>query len=347
MAGDGIGGLVGGAVASVAGAIGGALSTLGGLFFKAGATGARAGADRRALAAHLGPGQPLDGSTRTRMESAFGESFSQVRVHDDAPTAGLARDLGAQAFTLGEHVAFGQGSFRPGTPAGDALLAHELAHVVQQSGGVLSGATSATPDDAIRARRQSRCLRRDRSPVRANAGPTRAPASLARRPPPVSLRARGSPAGCGTGRRDAATHQPDVPRHHHGAPDERLPRSVDLRGALLRARIERHVSAGRQRRRYHTKFDLPPWNLPYTTKNGIVDGFTGPFPKGTTPTLTVQTLYGPGESRSTPSGYGRGTTLQDIAAKNTSLGFHEGQHGGKIIEFVSTSRSLRSRAESA
>jgi hypothetical protein len=125
--------------------VGGALSAIGGLFFKEGPGGARTGADRGALSARLGPGRPLDSAARTRMETAFGQSFGTVRVHDDTGAAGLARDLGAQAFTLGTHVAFAGGTYRPGTPVGDALLAHELAHVVQQ-GGEAAAPQAPAPD---------------------------------------------------------------------------------------------------------------------------------------------------------------------------------------------------------
>jgi hypothetical protein len=94
----------------------------------------RPGVDPAALAGQLGPGRPLDGSARARMESAFGHPFGDVRLHVDDRAAALSRELEARAFTLGSHVAFGAGQFHPGTPAGDALLAHELAHVVQQRG---------------------------------------------------------------------------------------------------------------------------------------------------------------------------------------------------------------------
>ncbi len=94
----------------------------------------RGGVDAEALAGRLGPGRPLDGSARGRMESAFGHPFGDVRIHVDDRAAALSRDLEARAFTLGTHVAFGGGEYRPGTPMGDALLAHELAHVVQQRG---------------------------------------------------------------------------------------------------------------------------------------------------------------------------------------------------------------------
>ena len=88
----------------------------------------------QAISRRLGTGQPLAGSQRTRMESAFGADFSGVRIHTDATAAALSRNLNARAFTVGQQVAFGRGEYRPGTPIGDALLAHELAHVMQQRG---------------------------------------------------------------------------------------------------------------------------------------------------------------------------------------------------------------------
>jgi len=116
------------------GILGGVISTIGGLFFKARGGGAK-NADPAAVRGRLGGWRSLDGSVRTRMESAFGVGFSGVRVHTD-PTAGrLSNDMNARAFTLGRDVAFGSGEYRPGTPAGDALIAHELAHVVQQGAG--------------------------------------------------------------------------------------------------------------------------------------------------------------------------------------------------------------------
>lgn len=68
------------------------------------------------------------------MERGFGQSFADVRVHDDSAAAGASARLGALAFTVGTDVTFAAGRFRPGTLAGKALIAHELAHVVQQRG---------------------------------------------------------------------------------------------------------------------------------------------------------------------------------------------------------------------
>ena len=87
------------------------------------------------VAAQLGSGSALDGAARLKMESAFHADFSGVRVHADRQGAKLSDHLDARAFTVSNHVAFGAGEYGPGTLVGDALLAHELAHVVQQRGG--------------------------------------------------------------------------------------------------------------------------------------------------------------------------------------------------------------------
>ncbi len=116
------------------GLLGGAAALFGGLFFKAREGGPSGRPDPRAVQARLGTGRPLAGSVRSRMQSGFGRSFSGVRVHTDATASRLSDRFNARAFTVGSHVAFGSGEYRPGTPVGDALVAHELAHVVQQRG---------------------------------------------------------------------------------------------------------------------------------------------------------------------------------------------------------------------
>ncbi len=77
-------------------------------------------------------GAPLPLPLRRYMEPRFGADFSAVRVHTDAEAARLSQRLGARAFTTGEHVFFGAGQFQPDTMAGRELVAHELAHTVQQ-----------------------------------------------------------------------------------------------------------------------------------------------------------------------------------------------------------------------
>jgi hypothetical protein len=66
------------------------------------------------------------------MEARFGHDFSKVRIHSDAPAARSAADLNARAYTFGESIVFGQDQYYPRHPEGQRLLAHELAHVVQQ-----------------------------------------------------------------------------------------------------------------------------------------------------------------------------------------------------------------------
>jgi hypothetical protein len=80
-------------------------------------------------------GQPLASDVQSFFSAAFGHDFSHVRIHADAPAAAAARALGANAYTVGAHIAFAPGLYQPTNPAGMRLLAHELAHVVQQRGG--------------------------------------------------------------------------------------------------------------------------------------------------------------------------------------------------------------------
>lgn len=83
------------------------------------------------------PGESLSGATRSFFEPRFGHDFAQVRVHRDNAAANSARDVAAQAYTVGRHVVFAQGRYAPDSTAGRTLLAHELAHVVQQSGSAV------------------------------------------------------------------------------------------------------------------------------------------------------------------------------------------------------------------
>ena len=78
------------------------------------------------------PGQPLDSAARVFMESRFGNDFSQVRVHSGAIAEQSARDLNANAYTVGCNIVFASGKYAPHTAEGRKLIAHELAHVVQQ-----------------------------------------------------------------------------------------------------------------------------------------------------------------------------------------------------------------------
>ena len=78
------------------------------------------------------PGRPLDPGSRAFLEPRFGRDFSRVRVHADGPAAASARSVNALAYTVGRDLVFAEGQYQPGSARGLRLLAHELAHTVQQ-----------------------------------------------------------------------------------------------------------------------------------------------------------------------------------------------------------------------
>ncbi len=86
-------------------------------------------------------GSPLPADLRGFMEPRFGTDFSDVRIHVGPEDRRAARRIGARAFTLGRHIWFGEGE----TPANRKLLAHELTHVVQQTGGGPGEGGAAAP----------------------------------------------------------------------------------------------------------------------------------------------------------------------------------------------------------
>lgn len=101
------------------------------------------------------PGRPLDSGARGFMEPRFGRGFGDVRIHDDAGAASSAALVGARAYAVGRHVVFGAGQYAPAREPGQRLLAHELAHVVQQDGREPALMRKALPfDSTIRIRHQ-------------------------------------------------------------------------------------------------------------------------------------------------------------------------------------------------
>ncbi|WP_174524529.1 eCIS core domain-containing protein [Thauera butanivorans] len=81
-----------------------------------------------------GRGEPLPEDARAPLESHFGRDFADVRIHTDAEAARLTAALGARAFTSGRDIHVAADAYAPDTAEGRHLLAHELAHVVQQDG---------------------------------------------------------------------------------------------------------------------------------------------------------------------------------------------------------------------
>ena len=96
-----------------------------------------------------GSGAGLDAATRARFEGELG-SLSDVTVHTDDTSDQLNRSVSARAFATGTDVYFASGEYNPGSADGDRLIAHELAHVVQQRGAPTSGPlTVSNPGDAM------------------------------------------------------------------------------------------------------------------------------------------------------------------------------------------------------
>jgi len=88
------------------------------------------------ISATQGGGSAMADRTKSFMESRFGNDFSNVRIHTGDYAVQMSKDLNAQAFTTGNDVYFNSGKYAPENPEGKHLLAHELTHVVQQSGSV-------------------------------------------------------------------------------------------------------------------------------------------------------------------------------------------------------------------
>jgi hypothetical protein len=87
------------------------------------------------LSLAAGGGQSLDRPTGGFMETRFGQDFSHVRVHIGHRAADSARAINALAFTMGNHIVFGDGQYAPHTNSGRRIIAHELAHTIQQGAG--------------------------------------------------------------------------------------------------------------------------------------------------------------------------------------------------------------------
>ncbi|HEY5063029.1 MAG TPA: DUF4157 domain-containing protein, partial [Gemmatimonadaceae bacterium] len=105
----------------------------------AGAAPAPAAAPPSVHATLASSGRALDAPVRSHMEAHFGADFGGVQVHTDPSAAASAGDVDARAYTVGPHVVFAPGEYSPTTNEGRKLLAHELAHVVQQGAAPRSG----------------------------------------------------------------------------------------------------------------------------------------------------------------------------------------------------------------
>ncbi|MFD1875721.1 DUF4157 domain-containing protein [Hymenobacter bucti] len=169
-----------------------------------------------ALGGLQSPGQPLDASTRTFMEARFGHDFKQVRVHANDQTAEAAQAMNARAYTVGHDIAFGAHQYAPGAPAGQRLLAHELAHVVQQA------RPSATPPGPAHERDADHA------------------AVAIQQNRPVAVRAASRP---GLARQEAS---PGAPTPYFNRLNKIYQRALEVAPAPVRAQIEQANGALRQ-----------------------------------------------------------------------------------------------------
>jgi hypothetical protein len=115
------------------------------------------------------PGQSLDVDTRTSMEGLFGHNFAKIRVYSDAKAAESSQAINALAYTVGQRIVFGEGSYAPKTREGSRLLAHELTHTIQQDTETIrptvpsKPSSSKNPHEKITHGRMSRVSRQEKS----------------------------------------------------------------------------------------------------------------------------------------------------------------------------------------
>jgi outer membrane protein OmpA-like peptidoglycan-associated protein len=140
-------------------------------------------------------GKPMEASVRSAAERAYGRDLKDVRVHTDGEAASSADALHARAYASGRDIVFGAGAYAPGSSEGQRLIAHELAHVVQQSGG--RSPSLSTPSGSFESAADSAADHAVRGePARLDVGPA-APAVQRQalpsiKPPTMLARAMGS-----------------------------------------------------------------------------------------------------------------------------------------------------------
>ena len=116
------------------------------------AAGVAEGAEGAVAAASTSSGQPLRDDLRARFESSLGVDLGAVRVHTGPDSAAASAAVGARAYTVGNDIHFGADRYRPDDPFGMHLLAHEVAHTVQQAGGAVTRQHKlevSSPGDAL------------------------------------------------------------------------------------------------------------------------------------------------------------------------------------------------------
>jgi hypothetical protein len=182
------------------------------------AVGNRAARDLLGRSGHRLPPGP-----RAQMEARFEQDFGDVQVHTGPEADAAAKALQAEAFAHGEHIGFANGTYSPGTQAGDERLAHELAHVVQQRGYGQPAVPGQITPSGHTSERQARAAAHGQ-PTALDAAPTGI--SLVRKDDPVTEQATTAPAQVA-----AATEDPALA----AAREEAIGESIDIAETRARA----------------------------------------------------------------------------------------------------------------
>jgi Domain of unknown function (DUF4157) len=268
-------------------------------------------------------------AVRDVMESHFGGDFSGVRIHHDPAANDLANKLNARAFTAGRDIFFGPDQFAPASEGGKRLIAHELAHVMQQGaagplvqhkaiavGGadLMRQAEEAQPAQMPTPEMTTETTNTETEPdeegTQVESGMDEIWILLAAL---TTFTAGGFP-DAATPRIDRQGKRPATKAQ--GAPK---PSGVTVESVQVLPDQEGDVPTGKAA---VTKPQLTPT---YTVvkkkdKDGTVKSFQVNVSR------TIQTTYKKGVSKTSTSAYGRGTTTADKAAGNTTLQFHESSH---------------------
>jgi len=104
----------------------------------------------KGIKATQGGGKPMDGGTKSFMESRFGNDFSDVKIHTGDYAVQMSKELNAQAFTVGNDIYFNSGKYAPEASGGKHLLAHELTHTIQQGKSIKPKIQKQGPDDDLK-----------------------------------------------------------------------------------------------------------------------------------------------------------------------------------------------------
>lgn len=223
----------------------------------------------------------LSNDTNHFFKARLGHDFCHVKIHTGKEAEASANDIGARAYAIDNNIVFNSNEYNPHSYEGKKLLAHELAHVIQQKQG-------AVTQNYIQPQRSTPV------PATAVVDPDTEIATFSVNSVNVVVE-----------------------------PDQTLRRGTTVRFHGRRYTVNRTGAL--------TVASLRPRVIPTYTGRGRSRRITAVT---LSYTLYIKTFYGTRASSSDTSAYGRGTTAADIAAGNTTLGFHEGSHGQDYQDYI-------------